>query len=245
MDARHTDGSPLSPDAMIARRLRQHREARNLSQRALADLVGYPQSYISRAENQLQRIGDGLAEALDEKLGTNGEFVALLEMARALLIEPGARNVVKKETQAARIRVFTSSIIPGLLQTERYARGLLRTGLPRESTDDITERVAARMDRRSRVFGKKDRPLYRAVIDEAALARRVASDEVMAEQLHALLGYEEDPHLRVLVLPFGAGEHGMMGGSLDLLDLESGGTIALVESFRTGEPVESPRGVVE
>ncbi|MBB1261452.1 helix-turn-helix transcriptional regulator [Streptomyces sp. OF8] len=50
---------------MIARRLRQHREARNLSQRALAELVGYPQSYISRAENQLQRIGDGLAEALD------------------------------------------------------------------------------------------------------------------------------------------------------------------------------------
>ena len=67
----------------------------------------------------------------------------------------------------------------------------------------------------------------------------------MTGQLRALLVSGAHHRNRVQVLPFGAGEHGMMGGSLNLLDLDGGGTIALVENFRTAKAVESPLAVVE
>jgi transcriptional regulator with XRE-family HTH domain len=244
-DAQHVDKSQLGPDQMIARRLREHREAHGLSQGALAKLIGYPQSYISKVENGKQRPGDGLSEALDAHFGTHGEFVALLEMARALLIEPGAREVVAKELVSVRLRTFASGVIPGLLQTEDYARSQFRKGRPRDTEDQIEERVAARLNRHVKLFGRDDPPFYRAVIDEAALARPAHSKKVMADQLRALLPYQNHPRIRVHVLPFTAYDHGMQGGSLNLLDLEAGGTVALVESFRTGQPVESPREVVE
>ncbi|SFD59705.1 Helix-turn-helix [Streptomyces aidingensis] len=230
---------------MIVRRIIEHREARGLSQGALARFIGYPQPYLSAIETGKRTLTDGVAEALDKHLGTHGEFVALLEMARKLLIEPGAREIVSQETKAERIRVFTSSVIPGLLQTEDYARDLFRKGLPRDSDEEIEEKVTERIRRHSRVFEKADPPFYRAVVDESALARPASSNKVMAAQLRAILSYQNQPRIKVAVLPFGARVHGMQGGSLVLLDLADGGTVALVESFRTGQAIETPRIVVE
>ncbi|SFD43281.1 helix-turn-helix domain-containing protein [Streptomyces aidingensis] len=244
-DAQHVDESALGPDAMIARRLKFHRARLGLSQREVAEMIGYPQSYIARIETMKQRPSDAVAAALDEKLGTHREFTDLLEMARSMLILPGSRETVAKETEAERIRVFNSSGIPGLLQTDEYARALIRKGLPRESNEEIAEKAAERLRRQARVFGKEDPPFYRAVIDEAALARPVGSKKIMTEQLRRLLTYRENPLIRIQVLPFNSFEHGMQGGSLFLLDLTEGGTIALVESFRTGHGIESPREVAE
>ncbi|SFC13131.1 helix-turn-helix domain-containing protein [Streptomyces aidingensis] len=242
-DARHVDKSVLSPDAMIARRLRAHRERLGISQREVAVMTGYPQSYIARIETMKQRPSDAVAAMLDEKLGAHREFTDLLEMARELLIEPGAREVVSKETEAVRLRAFTSGVIPGLLQTEDYARSQFRKGLPWDSEEDIAEKAAARVRRHVRVFGKDDPPFYRAVIDEAALARPAHSQRVMAGQLRVLLAYQENPRIKIHVVPFRAYDHGMQSGSLFLLDLEEGGTIGLVESFGTARAVESAREV--
>ncbi|MBB1261451.1 DUF5753 domain-containing protein [Streptomyces alkaliterrae] len=153
--------------------------------------------------------------------------------------------MIARESEAIRVRVFTSSVIPGVLQTEAYARGLLRAGLPHDSASETEDRVAARLKRRTRRLDRRDPPLYRAVIDQAALLRPVAGPKVMSDQLRLLLSFQDNIHVRIQVLPLTAGEHGMMGGSLNLLDLESGGTLALVESFRTGEAIEAPREIVE
>jgi hypothetical protein len=153
--------------------------------------------------------------------------------------------VISKETAAERIRVFTSGVVPGLLQTDDYARSQLRKGRPRDSEEEIAEKAAERVRRHDRVFGKEDPPFYRAVIDEAALTRPVGTHKIMADQLRRILTLRDSPRMRIQVLPFSAFDHGMQGGSLNLLDLEAGGTVALVESFRTGQGIESPREVVE
>jgi transcriptional regulator with XRE-family HTH domain len=230
---------------MIARRLKAHRLRRGLSQRQLAELIGYPASYIARIETAKQRPSDKVAAALDEKLDTNGEFADLLEMARALVIEPGAREVLAKEATAERIRTFVSSTVPGLLQTSDYAHDLTVAARPNDPGEEIGEVVAARLGRQRKVFDRDDPPLYRAVIDEAALARPVGPDAVMAAQLRALLKVGTHHRNRVQILPFHAREYAMMGGTLVLLDLEGGRTAALVENFRTAQPVESPSEVVE
>jgi plasmid maintenance system antidote protein VapI len=234
----------LRPDLAIVRRIKEHRAARNLSQNQLAKLIGFPQSCISQIETGKRRLTDGIAEALDKELGTHGEFTMLLEMSRALLIEPGAREVLSREPEAERIRVFNSSVIPGLLQTPDYALALTRASRPNDPEAHILELVAARKQRQQRVFNKELPPVYRAVIDEAALARPVGTDRVMADQLSQLLSYGANRRVRVKMLPCSAREHGVMGGSLFLLDLR-GGTLAMVENFRTAQGIESARDVVE
>jgi transcriptional regulator with XRE-family HTH domain len=234
----------LNPDIAIIRRIKEHRTARGLSQNQLAHLIGYPQSCVSQIETGKRRLTDGIAEALDKHLSTHGEFTLLLEMSRALLIEPGAREVLSREPEAARIRVFASSSVPGLLQTEDYARALIRRGLPRDSASDVSERAAERMRRQARVFDQADPPFYRAVVDEAVLARPVGSKAVMAAQLQKLVSLRENQLKKVQVVPFETFEHGLQGGSLYLLDLR-GGTLAMLENFRTAQGVESPREVAE
>ncbi|WP_173019558.1 helix-turn-helix domain-containing protein [Streptomyces alkaliphilus] len=244
MDARHKDTPPLTPDRLLARRLREHREARGLSLRGMGDLIGYPHSYVSRMETGKQRPSDAVAERLDRELGTSGEFVSLLEMARAHLIEAGAKVILDRETEAVRVESFTSSVIPGLLQTEEYAHGLTRAGIPGAEEEEIRERVGVRM-KRQELLTKEKPPVYRAVIDEAALARPVGGHAVMREQLSRLITRQGHPNITVQILPSEAGAHGMMGGSLLLLDLETGPPVALVESFRTGVPIESRWEYVE
>ncbi|MCO8305224.1 Scr1 family TA system antitoxin-like transcriptional regulator [Streptomyces hygroscopicus] len=233
-----------TPRTMLGRRLRRMREDAELSIRVLAEQLGYPYSYIGRVERGEQLPSEALAEALDSYFDSSDLFADLLEMTQAECIADYARTVVDKERTAARIQVFTSSVIPGPLQTEDYARALFRASHPKDSEEKIDALVAARM-RRKQIFARKEPPYFWAIMDEAALKRPVGGDKCMREQLDAVLQVSQPPHISVQVLPFTQGEHSMLGGSLVLLTLENGDTLGYVESFRSGDSAESPKKVLE
>ncbi|WP_435173723.1 helix-turn-helix domain-containing protein [Actinacidiphila sp. bgisy145] len=239
----HDEDTAATPRAMLGRRLRRLREASGLSQRALANVVGYPHTYISRVERGEQLPSEALAEAFDTYFRSDGLITELLAMAQDSLIADYSRKIVAKEGDAIRIQVFTSSIVPGLLQTEEYVRESFKVGLSGETLPELDARVEVRKNRAG-VLGKPEPPLYWAIMDEAALNRGSASSEVMARQLEHLLAMAERPNITVQVLPFSRGFHPMMGGSLTLLTLRDGSTVALVESFASGSGVESPSRVV-
>ncbi|KJY41402.1 DNA-binding protein [Streptomyces sp. NRRL B-1568] len=240
----HEDEDRSTPRTMLGRRLRRMREAAGLSLRALADEVGYPHTYISRVERSEQLPSEALAEALDAHFTTDRLFVELLGMAQDASIPGYGRVAVDSEAKAARIQVFTSSLVPGLLQTEDYARALFRVSLPGESEERINERVATRM-RRKRVFKKEETPFYWAIMDEAAIRRPIGGAKCMAAQIHHVIKASESPYVSIQVLPFAQREHPMLGGSLSLFTLQNGATIGYVESFYSGEAVESPRKILE
>jgi transcriptional regulator with XRE-family HTH domain len=244
MELNNEDEGRATPRIMLGRRLRRLREAADLSQRGLADKVGYPHTYLSRVERGEQLPSEALAEDLDTLFVTDGLLVELLSMAQDASIPGYGRAVVDREGKAARIQVFGSSLFPGLLQTEDYAQALIRTSLPGESEERINERVAARM-RRKRVLDGEEAPFYWAILDEAALRRPIGGAECMCGQIRHVLKAVEHPRIWLQVLPFTQGEHPMLGGSLSLLTLRSGATIAYVESFASGEAVESPERILE
>ncbi|MFK0265436.1 Scr1 family TA system antitoxin-like transcriptional regulator [Streptomyces angustmyceticus] len=244
MELNNEEGGRATPRTVLGRRLRRLRESAGRSQRALADKVGYPHTYLSRVERGEQLPSEALAEDLDTHFATDGLFVELLSMAQDASIPDYGRVVVDGESKAARIQVFGSSLIPGLLQTEGYAHALFRESLPGESEERINERVATRM-RRKRVFEKEQAPYYWAIMDEAALRRPVGSPATMRAQLRYVISAVEEPRVSVQVLPFTQGAHPMLGGSLSLHTLPNGATLAYVESFASGEPVESPERVLE
>jgi transcriptional regulator with XRE-family HTH domain len=244
MELHNNENDKATPRTMLGRRLRRMREDAGLSQRALADQIGYPFSYIGRVERGEQLPSEALAIALDAHFGTSGLFVDLLEMAQDASIPDYGRAIVSSEDKATRIQSFNSSLIPGLLQTEGYARALFRISLPRESEEELSERVETRM-RRKRVFSKGEPPYFWAIMDEAALKRPIGGAKCMRDQISHILDASRKPHITVQVLPFTQGEHPLLGGSLSLVTLQNGATIGYVESFASGDQLESPKMVLE
>lgn len=234
----------VTPRSLLGRRLLRLREQASESQRALADRLGYPFSYIGRVERGEQLPSKALAEALDIHYKTCGLFVDMLEVAQDAAVADYTRDLVEREKKATRIKVFDSSLVPGLLQTESYARALTRATQPWASEERVVSLVEARM-RRQWILEQPEPPYFWAVLDEAALKRPIGGAKCMGEQLARLLDTEHCPHVTLQVLPFTQGEHPILAGSLHLLTLKKGGTIGYAESFTSGDVVESPQRILK
>ncbi|WP_405949356.1 DUF5753 domain-containing protein [Streptomyces prunicolor] len=244
MELTSEDGK-LTPRVRLGRRLRRLRERKGLSLRQLSERVGgYSHSYLGRVELGEQLPSEALVNTLDEFFETDGVLAELLDLAHDMLIPGYSREAIDKEHQAERIQVFNSNMVPGLLQTPEYARAAFRKALLGESEEQINERVAVRM-KRQRILEREEPPYYWGIMDESALRRPIGGQQCMSAQMKHLLQLASRPHVTVQVFPFDRGTHPVLGGSLTLHTLSDGATIAGVESFDSGEAVESPRRVLE
>ncbi|MER6731911.1 helix-turn-helix domain-containing protein [Streptomyces puniciscabiei] len=114
---------------------------------------------------------------------------------------------VSLEGAAGLIRSYEPHFVPGLLQTEDYARGVLKSGaIGQTSPDDIERHVALRMQRQQ-LLTRPDAPRFWAVMDETALRRPVGPPEVMRAQIDKLLEATKLPHVTLQVAPFASGPH--------------------------------------
>ncbi|QKW50717.1 helix-turn-helix domain-containing protein [Streptomyces buecherae] len=240
----HDDDYKMTPNALIERQLRRYRETANLSQRGLAEAIGYPASYISRVERGEQLPSQALGQALDDHFHTGGLFVDLVCMAQETLVATYSQAFIAQESRAARIEVFASSLVPGLFQTPAYARELMVTGLPAALMTEVEHRVQIRMDRQ-KLFEREPPPHVWAVMDEAALKRPTADRTTMADQLRQLIRRTEEAHTQVQVVPFGQAFHPFLGGSLTLLTMPEGRKTCLVESFAAGTLIDTPRDLID
>ncbi len=114
------------------------------------------------------------------------------------------------EREAVALRWFESLVLPGLLQTEAYARAVL-TGAGLIPRGDIDRHLTTRLNRQG-VLRRDDPPQFTAVIDEAVLRRPVGGRETMHEQLRALIAACAEPHIRVHVVPSSVGAYAGLNG---------------------------------
>ncbi|MFF1487426.1 helix-turn-helix domain-containing protein [Streptomyces sp. NPDC058319] len=121
------------------------------------------------------------------------------------------------EAEARSVRNYESSFIPGLLQTEGYARAVIKGVLPTATGKEVDQRVQARNERQG-VFSKNDPLELWAIVDEAALRRTVGGTEVMVDQLNHLAKMAAEPYVTLQVIPFKSGAHPGMPGSFVLMD---------------------------
>ena len=127
------------------------------------------------------------------------------------------------EGEAEELLTFELAVIPGLLQTEDYARTLNREGPSELDADEIEERVKVRAERQ-RILDRDNPARLFAVIDEAALRRPVGGAEVMRAQLQHLIDMAAHPKVTIQVLPFAAGPHPGTGGRFTILSFPGAGT---------------------
>ncbi|EST38157.1 hypothetical protein N566_09030 [Streptomycetaceae bacterium MP113-05] len=174
--------------------------------------VGLKPLYV---EKLLQVYGVGQAEGL--------AFLSLVEEAnnpgwwhRFRDVLPGWFSLyVSLEESASVIRAYEPHCVPGLLQTEDYARALFRVGFPGAPDEELDRRVALRMARQSLLDRRSDVRLW-AVLDETVLRRPVGGPAVMREQLDRLVQASAAPNVSLQILPYAAGPHPGMFGPFQL-----------------------------
>lgn len=213
----------------LARMLRQYRSQAGLSGEDAAKALLCGSGTVSRMENgdssDPLRVRDalrlyGAPESLVD------EMVAIALETRKRGKVPAVRrpyhDVVPKrlleyyelEDEAETASKLEGECVPGLIQTEGYARALIGAG---ESTDEVDRLVSIRMDRKRRLTG--DRPLhFRVALGEAALLTQVGSPKVMREQLdHLATLAREASNVEIRVLPFSAGARPALGRNFTIL----------------------------
>ncbi|WP_201295059.1 MULTISPECIES: helix-turn-helix transcriptional regulator [unclassified Nocardiopsis] len=120
------------------------------------------------------------------------------------------------EEAASVIRTFEVQFVPGLLQSEDYARSVIRLSRTANSEDDVESRVQMRMYRQRR-FAEPEAPRLWAVIDEAVLHRPYGDAEVMRGQIEHLLTMARRPNITIQVATFAMGGHPAAGGPFSIL----------------------------
>ncbi|MDT0380365.1 helix-turn-helix transcriptional regulator [Streptomyces sp. DSM 42041] len=222
-----TRSAPTVGQIVLGLRLRDLREKAGVSFDRAAEALRVNPTTVRRMEKAevglkpvyveklLQVYGVGHAEGL--------AFLSLVEEAN----NPGwwhrFRDVlpswfslyVSLEESASVIRAYEPQCVPGLLQTEDYARALLRVGFPGAPDEELDRRVALRMARQSLLARRKDVRLW-AVLDETVLRRPVGGAAVMRGQIDRLAEAAAAPNISLQILPYAAGPHPGMFGPFQL-----------------------------
>jgi hypothetical protein len=131
------------------------------------------------------------------------------------------------EEETASIRTFEQAVVPGLLQTEDYARALVRGG-PLELDPDEVERLVEVRVTRQQVFSKPDRPQLWVILDEGAIRRIVGGPTVMRAQFQHLMAMTEQGKTTIQVVPYSVGAHPGTAGSFTILGFAEPGEIDVV-----------------
>ncbi|MBE1578561.1 helix-turn-helix domain-containing protein [Amycolatopsis roodepoortensis] len=237
----------------LASELRRLREAADLTIDEVSEKLECSASKVSRIETGHVGVTPRDARDMLELYGIAGdEQEALVQLAREArkrgwwhaYNEVFTGTFVGLEADASSLRAFQALLVPGLLQTERYAKAVIRAMRPDAEDAEIRRRVAARMARQE-LLTDPSPPEYWAVIDEAVLHRVVDGPEVMAEQLYRMVTMAGRANVTVQIVPFGAGAHpGMEGpflimGFPELADTD----VVYVDSTSSGLYLEEPPDV--
>ncbi|MFY1687712.1 Scr1 family TA system antitoxin-like transcriptional regulator [Plantactinospora sp. WMMB782] len=146
---------------------------------------------------------------------------------------PWFRPWAEAEREAIALRSYQPLIVPGLLQTEGYARAMLRVGglLPPEQVEQL---VASRL-RRQEILTGDSPPQLVAVLDEVVLRRLLGDPAVMREQLEHLAAVAEKPHVQVRVIPAEVPWHTGLAGPFVLARLDNGTELAYLDNQLRGQ----------
>lgn len=207
--------------------LRRRRNASGVSAERAAEVLDCARSRIGHLETGRNPIRKLELAALGELYGIGSEDLAALEELRRHASERGwwstyklpgwLQTYVGIEADAQSIRNFEVELIPGLLQTEPYARRLHVVDLGTSRPEEVERYVAARLRRQARLHDDPP-PDYAAVISEAAFRRAMADpDGVGRGQIEHLLAMAERPGIELHVLPYAQGLHPSMAGSFIVL----------------------------
>jgi hypothetical protein len=208
---------------------------------AVAQSLGWSESKLSRIETARTGISDADLDRLLTAYGARlEERTRLRDLARrgrgrvwwtpyrASLPAP-YDEYVALEAEALVMSEWESQVVPGLLQTDEYARAVIEVGADIGTPETMQRRLALRMARQT-VLVRDPPPQLCVILDEAVLHREVGGPEVLRRQLRRLHEASLRPEVELLILPFSAGAHAALSESFMILDFAAGARGPVVHS---------------
>ncbi|MFF1924095.1 Scr1 family TA system antitoxin-like transcriptional regulator [Streptomyces sp. NPDC058221] len=222
--------------ALVAR----FRIAAELTQRQLAEQTCTQPETIASIEQGRRALLLPLARRMDILLDTKKALETAVEnMPEVDLIPAWAEEYLDLEREALSLSWFENQVLPGLPQTESYARAVFRSKVPVISEEDINTQVSSRLERKA-ILTRRVPPTTSFVISEAILRDRLGGDEVYAEMLRHLRACSDLPGIALQVMPFGQQAHAALDGPFILLETPDYQRLAYTETQRGSRIVSDP-----
>ncbi|MEV5506239.1 helix-turn-helix domain-containing protein [Streptomyces orinoci] len=239
-----TDGrKPQSSAQLAGALLALLRTNAKFTQRALADKLCASEETVASIEQGRRALLPDMAERIDRVLGTGGVLgVVLQNLPRGANFAPTPEEFFAYEREAIVMSSYEKGVVPGLLQTEAYARAVFRTAVPALSEDEIERRVATRMERQALLHRKKP-PTTSFVIAESVLLSSLGGRRVMREQIRHLRDCADLPGVSIQVLELSCDNHAGLSGPFLLLETPAHQHLAYVSAQRTREIITDPAEV--
>ncbi|HET9137987.1 helix-turn-helix transcriptional regulator [Actinophytocola sp.] len=195
--------------------LRRARESAGLTPAAIEGDLGWYTGKVSRVERgsrvpvpaEIDRLADLYQVAGEERTTLRMLADAARKREAPARVADFAQTYVALERAAAEIRYYDAELVPGLLQSEGYARALLAHLHSQQQSDEV---LAARVARQAILRGDNP-PDVRVVLGEAALHRLVGGEEVLQDQIRHLLHVAALPNVAIRIMPFTSGAHRAIG----------------------------------
>lgn len=215
-------------------------EAKRWQRADLAAACNYSYTVISNILTFVRAPTVPNGEAFDRAFKLTDVFTAKARAIRGEAFSESFTSFAEHEATADDVYIYEHSLIPGLVQTEAYARAVFRTLL--NITDEEVERLmSARMSRQEVLFGKgRKHPRLWALVDEAALDRPVGSARVMHDQCMRILEVSKLAHVSLAVIPYSAGGHIGLTGACTIVERDGSPRIVNLEDFADGRVSEDP-----
>ncbi|MGW7367172.1 helix-turn-helix domain-containing protein [Streptomyces sp. NPDC054841] len=216
------------------------REAACLTQRELAERACLHEETIASIEQGRRPLKPDLARLLDGILETKRALeTAVGNMPEVDLIPAWAEQYMDLEREAIALSWFENQVLPGLLQTENYARAVFQSKVPVLSEDEISAQVARRLERQE-ILHRKVPPTTSFVISEAIARDRLGGAEVYVEALRHLRVCASLPGITLQIMPLGRETHAALDGPFILLETPDHQHLAYTETQRGSQLITDP-----
>jgi len=226
----------------VGRQIKLWREAANIKQAELGSEIGYGEEMVSAVERGRRLPRPEFLDKADEVLHADGKLSAMKDAVAVARYPKKVRDLAKLEAEAVELGVYATHVMPGLLQTEEYARALFELRRPAYSEDDIDRGVAARMARQE-IFACSPAPALTFVLEEVTLRRPVGGRAVARRQLEHLLELGQLRHVTIQVMPIDQEDHAGLSGPMQLLRLKDGTTLGYAEMHWFTPLINDPKEV--
>lgn len=226
----------------VGKVVKMWRERKGLTQAELGTAIGYSEEQVSSVERGRRAPKPQFLEAADQVLDAGGMIAGLKKDVEEARYPKKVRDLAKLEGEAVEICAYANSVVHGLLQTPEYAGALYGMRRPPFTEERLEQLVAARIARQE-VFDRQPAPVFSFVQEEVSLRRPLGGRMVMRKQLERMLEFGQRRNVEIQVMPTDRDDHAGLDGSLQLLRLREGDTVAHNEVQLTSRLISHPKEI--
>ncbi|GAA1255483.1 helix-turn-helix transcriptional regulator [Sphaerisporangium rubeum] len=232
---------PTKPLILLGAEMRKHRNRANITQDRLAGVIQFSQSLIGFIERGERNPSHNFMQRYDDAVGAGGDLVRLWADLTQGASPRWFRDWLDVEKEAHTLHSWEPLVVPGLLQTEAYARAVIR-GEPGITDEQVHTAVQARMKRQT-VLSRANPPMLRVVLDEGVLRRPIGGTDIMSRQLQHLMDIVDSHRITIQVVPLALGATTGVSGAFILAQLRGRTDTVYIESATHGHVTNQPDDV--